>query len=228
VALGQQEIPALVVDVPKDNLLLMSLAENLARRHRTSLELAREILALKDRGYKIAEIAKKVDLHPAYVRGMIRLLKQGEERLLVAVERRKIPLSVAIAIAKSDDQEVQRAMSAAYEKGELRGKSLLAARRLVERRRAKGKSVHGGSQKKEKVSANSLLRVFRKEAKRQEMLVNRHKACEMRLRFIVSALKTMLADEGFVHLLRAESLATLPKCLADQMQRQETADGTKS
>jgi ParB family chromosome partitioning protein len=224
VALGQQEIPALVVDVPKDDLLLMSLAENLARRHRTSLEMAREILALQQRGYKVQEIAKKVDLHPSYVKGIIRLLKKGEERLLVAVERRRMPLSIAIAIAESDDQEIQRAMSAAYEKGELRGKALLMARRLVERRRAKSKSVHGDRRKKEKVSANALLSAFRKEAKRQELLVNRHNACEFRLRFIVAGLRKMLADEGFVNLLRAELLATLPKVLADQIQG-EVKDG---
>jgi ParB family chromosome partitioning protein len=228
VALGQAEIPALLVDAPKDKLLLMGLAENLARRHRTSLEMAREILALQDRGYKVAEIAKKVDLDPTYIRGMIRLLKKSEERLLVAVERRQVPLSVAVAIAESNDQEIQQAMSDAYQKGELRGKALLTARRLIERRRALGKKSRGGPRKKEKVSANALLNAFRKEAKRQEILVGRHKACEIRLRFIVSALKQMLADEGFVNLLRAESLATLPQGLMEQIQGQGAENDPKS
>ena len=76
---------------------------------------ARQIAAMKDRGYKPAEIAKKVDLDVTYVNGILRLLKNGEERLLVAVEKRQLPLSVAIAICGSSDQDVQRAMTEAYE-----------------------------------------------------------------------------------------------------------------
>jgi ParB family chromosome partitioning protein len=226
-ALGQKEIPALLVDAPKDKLLLMSLAENLARRHRTSLEFAREILALQERGYKVTEIAKKVDLDPTYIRGIIRLMKKGEEKLLVAVEHQSIPITMAMAIAGSDDRDVQRAMSAAYQKGQLRGRALLAARRIVEQRRAAGKKIRGGKRTKEKVSANALLNAFRKEAKRQEMLVNRHRACEIRLRFVISALKKMLTDEGFVNLLRAESLATLPQGLMEQVQGHEAKDDSK-
>ncbi len=41
--LGQEEIPALVVEGTKEELLLMSLAENLARRKHSTVELVREI-----------------------------------------------------------------------------------------------------------------------------------------------------------------------------------------
>ena len=49
-ALGQTEVPAIVIEASKEDLLLMSLAENLARRRHTTVEMAREIEALKDRG----------------------------------------------------------------------------------------------------------------------------------------------------------------------------------
>ena len=226
VALGQREVPALVVNVSKEDLMLMSLAENLARRQRTSIEMAREVLAMKERGYKPKEIARKVDLDPTYVTGIIRLLKRGEERLLMAVERRQIPLSMAIAISESTDQEIQRAMLDAYEKGELRGKALLIARRLLDSRRSKGKSLRRGIRKGRKITAKSLLDVYRKESSRQQLLVGRARTCEMRLRFIVSALKKMLANEGLVNLLRAESLASLPQCLADEINGQEDSHDT--
>ena len=74
-ALGQTEIPAIVVEGTREELLLMSLAENLARRQHSTVELVREIRALKDRGYTPAEIARKTDLdvdlrprHPAAAR----------------------------------------------------------------------------------------------------------------------------------------------------------------
>ena len=66
-ALGQTEIPVILVDADDETLLVMSLVENLARRNRTTLEMAREIQAMRERGYKNAEIARKVDLDVSYV-----------------------------------------------------------------------------------------------------------------------------------------------------------------
>ena len=60
-----------------------------------------------------------------YVRGIIQLLAKGEERLLQAVEKGQIPLSIAITIATSDDKNVQRALTEAYERNDLRGKALM-------------------------------------------------------------------------------------------------------
>lgn len=219
-ALGQTEVPALVIEATREDLLLMSLAENIARRSRTTLDMAREIAAMKQRGYKAAEIAKKVDLDVVYVNGILRLIKHGEERLLMAVERRQIPLSVAISIAESTDQEVQRAMAEAYDKGQLRGHALLAARRLMEKRKAKGKGWRSGSTKTEGVTASTLLKAYKKEASRQQLLVNRAKLCETRLRFVVSAMKKLLAEEGLVNLLRAERLTTLPQYIAEHLRAQ--------
>ena len=121
----------------------MSLAENLARRQHSTVELVREIRALKDRGYGHAEIARKTDLATNYVRGILQLLERGEERLLHAVEKGHLPVSIAITIATSDDKAIQRALQEAYEANDLRGKSLLRARRLIENRRARGKKPRG-------------------------------------------------------------------------------------
>ena len=94
-ALGQREVPAFVVKASKDEAMLMSLAENLARRVRSAPELMAGIATLKDRGYTHAEIAKKTDLTTTYVQGILRLLSKGEERLLRAVEKEEIPISIA-------------------------------------------------------------------------------------------------------------------------------------
>ena len=58
-ALGQTEIPAIVIEAPKDELLLMSLVENLARRQHTTVERAKEIGDLKDRGCSSSDIAQQ-------------------------------------------------------------------------------------------------------------------------------------------------------------------------
>lgn len=218
--LGQAEIPALVIDADDETLLVMSLVENLARRNRTSLEMVREIQAMKERGSTNVEIGKKVDLDPTYIGALLRLLRRGEERLIIAVEHRDLPLSVALTIAESSDADVQKAMMEAFQKGELRGKALERARRLVESRQARGKRVRGGTRQAQPVTTDLLIKEYRKETAKQQLLVDRARICQGRLSFVVSALRRLLANESFVNLLRAEGLTTLPKYLATHIQVQ--------
>src|SRR3954447_19491049 len=98
-ALGQQDIPAIVVDADTEDCMIMSLVENLARRQHRAIDLLHDIQGLKERGYEEPEIAKKTGLTLEYVRGVIRLLERGEHRLLRAVESGCMPVSMAVSIA---------------------------------------------------------------------------------------------------------------------------------
>jgi ParB family chromosome partitioning protein len=218
-ALGWTHVPAIVIEAGKEDLLLMSLVENLARRRKIGLELAKEIGAMKERGHEIEEIARMTDLEVGYVRGVIRLLKNGEESLLRAVDAGQIPISVAITIATSDDEAVQRALAEAYEKNDLRGKALLKARRLIEMRRQNGKAGKAKSNGNAgaEVSADQIMKTYQRETARQRLVVRKSKLCETRLLFIMSALKTMLRDEHFVTLLRAEGVDSMPEFLAKHL-----------
>jgi ParB family chromosome partitioning protein len=219
-SLGETEIPALIVDASKEELLLMSLAENIARRTFTSVEMMKEVAALKDRGYNYTQIAKKTGLDYTYARGMIRLVKKGEERLLQAVERGKIPISIAITIATAEDKEVQKVLTEAYESNTLRGSQLQTARKLIEKRRNDGKRLRSGVRIKKNSSASDsrdLLRAYNTEAKKQRAFIKKAKLAETRLLFIVSALKILFQDEHFVTLLRAEGIDTLPQYLSERI-----------
>ena len=132
IALGQTEIPAIIKDASREECFLMSLVENVARRKIRPLELLREVNNLKSRGYSTSEIAKKIDVTKPYVSGIIHLLKNGEERLLYAVEKGRIPLSVAMQIADTDEEGVQKALRQAYEEKTLHGRKLLTVRRIIE------------------------------------------------------------------------------------------------
>lgn len=226
IALGQTEIPAIVKDASREDCFLMSLVENFARRQLRPLELLREINSLKSRGYSTAEIAKKIDIHKTYVTGIVHLLKNGEERLLTAVDKQKMPLSVAMLIASADEEGVQRALHQAYEDKTLRGRKLLTVRRIIELRKTNGKGFRFGVRRRNigiPQTADSLVRVYRQEAERQKLLVKKSRIAEHRLLFIVSALKNLFSDENFVTLLRAEKLDTLPAYLAERIQAPETA-----
>jgi len=220
VALGQTDIPAVVLEASEEDCFVMSLVENLARRHHSPLELMREIGALRKRGYAIGEIAAKTDFSDEYVQAICYLLDHGEERLLAGIDRGVIPTSVAMEIARAKDTEIQEALAEAYEKKSLPGNQVLAIRRIIELRRVLGKGLAHGTRSpksKKRVTADSLVRAYRKETDRQKLLVKRASVSQSRLLFVVNALRRLFADEHFVTLLRAEGLLTLPRPLAERL-----------
>jgi ParB family chromosome partitioning protein len=217
--LGQPSIPALVVEVCDEDALIMSLTENIARRQYRSLELLVGIEELRVKGYSAKQIATKTGLSMKYVQGMLTLLQHSEGRLLAAVERGDIPLNAALDIvgAGDDDQAVQTALQQAYEAGTLRGKALLNARRLVEKRKSFGKYGGHRPHRPQDVTASSVVRAYQKEVERQQQVVRRAEFTQRQLLFVVTALRRLFDDEGFVTLLRAEGLDTLPKYLAEMV-----------
>jgi len=219
IALGQKEIPAVVVDAEEEDCFVMSLVENLARRNHTSIELMSEIGALKQRGYSTAEIAAKTDFSTEYIYAICYMLENGEERLLNGVERGIIPHSVAMEIAKAKEGDVQAALAEAYENKALPGKQLLAIRRIIEIRNTSGKGMRSGkgSGTRTRATADLLVRALRKETDRQKVLLKKATLAQSRLLFIVNALRRLLTDDHFVTLLRAEAIQSMPLSLAERL-----------
>lgn len=217
IALGEHEIPAIVVDATEEDGLIMSLVENLARRQHRPLELLHDIGELGKRGYSDQKIAEKTGLSYEYVHSIRHLLEEGEERLLTAVETGRIPVSVAVDIAECDEEGVQEALAQAYREGHLRGKKLLVARRLVEQRQRRGKAVRRGVRRQghPQMSSDMLVRAYEREADRQRLIIKKAEVTQNRLLFVIAAMRQLLKDENFVTLLRAESLETMPRPLAD-------------
>lgn len=219
-ALGESTIPALVVCVGEEDAFIMSLTENIARRQWRPLELLAGIEQLRGRGYSPKQIATKTGLTLSYVQGILTLIQRGEQRLLVAVEKGDVPLNAALAIvgAGDDDKAVQAALQEAYESGTLRGRRLIDARRVLERRATLGRSIEKSMPRKTAdVTTSSLVRTYQKEVERQKAMVRKATLAQQRLLFTVSALQQLFQDENFINLLRAEGLDTLPKYLAERV-----------
>lgn len=217
-ALGQKEIPAIVIEASEEDCYVMSLVENLARRQHSPLELMREIGALRERGYSTNEIAAKTDFSGEYVSAICYLLDHGEERLIAAVERGVIPATIAMEIARAKEAEVQKALTEAYEKKALPGNQVLAIRRIIDERKLTGKTLQRTNPRSRtppsRLTADTLVRAYRKETERQKVLIKKAQFVETRLLFIVNALRHLLAEEHFVTLLRAEAMPTMPRPLA--------------
>jgi ParB family chromosome partitioning protein len=218
-SLGEKQIPALVVTVNDEDAFIMSLTENIARRAHRPLELLAGIEQLQKQGYDKKAIAQKTGLCLEYVKGILLLLRNGEERLLVAVEGGRVPLNTAIAIVGAgNDEAVQAALQDAYESGKLRGGQLMQVRRVLQQRSTLGKSIaRRPARKGSSVTTSSLVRNYRNEVERQKLMIKKAEFTQQRLLFVIEALRQLLADEHFSNLLRAERLDTLPKQLAERV-----------
>jgi ParB family transcriptional regulator, chromosome partitioning protein len=221
-ALGQREIPATIIDATNEDSAIMSLVENCARRQHRSIDLLHDIEGMRQRGYEFEEIARKTGLTVEYVRGVSSLLEGGEQRLLRAVEAGQMPVSVAVLISQTEDNEVQNVLQQAYEEKLLRGQRLLAAKKLIEQRRRRGKGYKTGPRRIDgtPLSSNALLRAYRQDVDRKRVLIRKSNGTKARLIFILEALRKLLSEPDFISILESEKLDTLPKNLAFRLQGQ--------
>jgi ParB family chromosome partitioning protein len=220
--LGEQEIPAVVIDAPEEECLLKSLVENIARRSHRAIDLMAEIGSLAKRGYSDAEIAEKIGCSRSWAYDVVTLLKRGEERLVSAVETGLIPIALATEIAQAEGEHAQAILMDAYESGKIKGKQIAAIRRILDQRMRQTKGIKdaglGRKSGSQQPSADELLRTLQRAADRQRLLAKKADFAQARLLFIVEAMKDLLADEGFVTLLRAEGLTTMPRALAARIE----------
>lgn len=218
IACGQTTIPAMVIDASEEQALIMSLVENVARRKHKPMELLQGVEILRGQGYDAKEIARKIGHKFEYINGVMRLLEHGEERLVSAVESGHIPITLAIDVAMSPQDE-QKAIQEAYENKQLSGQKLMAARRLFETRRRYGKELYGPKKyrpqaRSDEVTAREILKAYKREVERKRLLARKADVVNTRLLFLVEAMRCLMQEDHFTTLLRAEELETMPKQLA--------------
>lgn len=140
--LGRQVVLAEVVTCSRKEALLQSLIENIARTKPGSMDFARELKRLHDEGWsyqRIAEIAcKKED----YIRSYIRLVEQGEERLIHGVETGVFPIKFAIQVATTEDSQIQNILMDAFDDGVVTTVNFGQARRIIATRSKQTKRSH--------------------------------------------------------------------------------------
>lgn len=212
---GENEIPALVIDASSEDAHIMSLIENIARRNNSSLELLQSIKNLKNQGYDESEIAAKTTLGREYIHGIIKLLEKGEERLVNALEKGRIPLYMALKIASEDDAVVQKALTEAHETGQLSGRKLITVQKLLDRRKLYGKKLSGLSKQKSILSTEDLVAFYTNSLKSKKRLLAQANYIKQILLFSTAALNNLLKDIHFSNQLKAEGLNNIPKQLAD-------------
>jgi ParB family transcriptional regulator, chromosome partitioning protein len=212
-ALGQTTIPANVIEASREDQFVMSLVENIARRPPSSKDLLREVVCLRDRGYKAPEIASKLGREVGYIAAIGRLIDRDQAALVEAVEENRIPLSIALLIGTAEGAEIQQALSQAYESGELRGARLQDAKRIIAEHGAK-RVPSNRSDQHPGFNGRTLVKEFQRRTREQQALVKRAAHTREKLLLLKSAMKALFADEHFLTLLRAEGFQEVPDELA--------------
>jgi ParB family chromosome partitioning protein len=218
ISLEQKEIPAFVIDASEEECMIMSLVENIARRQQQPMELFQTIAELKSRGYSNVQIGKKIGMSDPYVGGFVHLLENGEEGLIRAVSNGNIPISVAMDIAGVEEKDAMKALQKGYESGQLRGTQFLKAKRIIAMRLRWGKKIRQvkGRKTTAKITSNTLVKTIQQEAERQRFLVRESQRAKRQILFVESAMKKLRSDIGFVNLLRAVKLDSIPEMLDER------------
>lgn len=210
------EIPAIVTNLTTEDCILLSLVENIARRRHSPVELVGDIGRLAER-YDASEVAAKLGMPLAYVKAVCHLLENAEEELIKALERRAITPTMAIEIARADTPQLQAALLELY-KGEKRTINEIAKIRRLFQQRSLEQRRRGASKPAEReVTAAGLIRAYRRETDRQKAVAQKAELAQMRLLFIVNALRSLLKERMFASLLREEQLDKLPLPLLRQL-----------
>jgi len=219
VELGEMSIPAIVIEAPEQDRQLMSLVENIARRPASTHAILFEVRVLRERGHSSEQIARKLGLDRAYLYGICNLIDKGEEFLVLAVEAGRIPLSVAVEIATGNNHEISRALSEAYEKGDLRGARISAARRVISQRLEKQRLLGKAPPRHRKLTGESLVQEYKQKIREQTALVVKANRTRDRLILLTSAARILFGDEHFRTLLKAEGVQSIPAELAGRLQQ---------
>ena len=208
--LGKTHIRADIVDVEDAQAHLMTLGENIARTPPQTIEFARALKEMHDYGMTWPQLSAITGRSPKYVQDYIKLVEQGEERLIKGVEDGVFPLVFAMDVAQSADRSIQHLLMDAFDSGVVNSNNLYRVRRIIEDRLDKGKDL-ASRKAPAPYTVDKLKSDIRTMTKQKEAFVFEAGQRESRLMQILMALKQLRRDETFVKLLSAEKLTDVPE-----------------
>lgn len=210
--LGNDSIPALIVDVDRPQALIMSIAENATRYAPPPIWFANVIKGLKDSGMSLQEIADIVGRSTESVREYLGLVTSGETVLLEALERGQIKLTVALQIAKATDPELQRLLLEGAEQGMIKSEDVGVIRRMLRKRQAFEKKPSDGKKyiRKPGYSIEMLRKEIKRTLEKQDEFVQKSRRAENRLMLLSEEFRRLFRDQAWVELIQNENLTDFP------------------
>jgi ParB family chromosome partitioning protein len=207
--LGKTHIRAEVVTCSRKQAYLESLVENLARSHPGTMEFARELKNLRDEGWDYDQIAKIACRSVEYIRQYIRLVENGEDRLIQGVEQDVFPISFAVLVAQSNDASIQNVLMDAFDQGVVNGSNFARARAIIKSRLDRSKRKNGAGNTNEYTVA-TLTEDIATATQAKESYVREAQGKESRLFVLLDGLAALWKDADLLQLIQAEQLDQRP------------------
>ncbi len=209
--LGKKHVLAEVVTCTRKDALLQSLIENIARTKPGSMDFARELKRLHDEGWDFKRIAKVACKTEDYIRSYIRLVEQGEDRLIHGVETGVFPIKFAIQVSSTEDSQMQNILMDAFDRGIVTTNNFGQARRIIS---ARAKHTKRATVDKE-YTVNQLVSDIAETTKVKTSYVREAKSKENRFMTLLAGINTLFKDDGFVAIVRATKLDKRPELSGD-------------
>lgn len=209
--LGKTEIKAEILDVDVSTAHLMTLGENIARTKMASIDFARAIKEMRDMGMSFEQLANITGKSTDYVRAYIRLLEQGEERLIKGIEDGIFTMNFALNVAQSSDRSVQHLLMDAFDNGVVTTTNLGRVRKIIEDRLQKGRTLASTKSSEAPYTVDKLKCDIRQITRQKESYVYEAGQKENRLFRVLIALRELRTDERFSNLMKAEGLLDEPQ-----------------
>jgi ParB family chromosome partitioning protein len=162
---------------------------------------------LHDEGWSFEEIARIACRGAEYIRQYIRLVENGEDRLIQGVEQGVIPITFAILVAQSDDTGIQNVLMDAFDQGIVNCENFAKARAIISAR-ADGRKRRGGGKKEYTVA--TLKTEITDATSAKDSYVREVQGKERRLLTLLDGIATLWQDAELLQILKEESLDQRP------------------
>lgn len=208
--LGRNEIESEIVTCTRKDAYLQSLVENIARTKPGTMDFARELKRMKDAGWDYDQIARVCCKSAEYVRQYIRLVEQGEERLIIGVEQGLISISFAVLVASSDDGSVQNVLMDAFDQGIVNAGNFARVRRIINGRLTRHRG-NGHQDAQKPLTVLTLKKDISATTRAKDSFVREAKAKENRFLSLLLGVDTIWRDDELKSILSDENLMDRPQ-----------------
>ena len=209
--LGREKVKAEIVTCTRKEAYLQSLIENIARTKPGSMDFARELKRLYDEGWDFKRIARIACKSEHYIRDYIRLVEQGEERLIHGVEQGVFPIKFAVLVAASDDGQLQNVLMDAFDEGLVTTNNFAQARQLIAARARSTKTKKLPQQ----YTVTQLRQDIADATRTKTSYVREAKSKENRFMTLFNGINELWKDEELLEVLREEKLLDRPELAGD-------------
>lgn len=208
--LNEDMIPAFIIDIDDETAYLMSLIENMARVNPRAGEQFNRIKEMKAEGLTDREISTVTGFSYSWISNITMLIDKAENKLLAAVESGKIPISLAVEIAKTDYQGAQELFIQAFEKGEIKHKDIIKIRAILDSRNEGLKGFTGTgfgyNKKKKELTVEDLTKLYQENIESHKKIKKKALFVEGNIILAKQIFQDIMRDDCFVQLAKSENV----------------------